>query len=115
VNPKGHDEEAVAPVVTFPLHTSPKEYLDTAREVCGMSWDRVESGLPRDAQPHEQNTKWCFSATYSYLFLTHGMGLQEEQSVLVQQTVGHSDIEWAIGAAYKEISDVLTSTHLRGY
>jgi Golgi nucleoside diphosphatase len=115
VNPKGHNEEEIATSATFPLHTSPKEYLDSARDVCGMSWDRVEHGLPKDAQPREQNTKWCFSATYSYLFLTHGMGLHDDQSVLVQQTVGRSDIEWAIGAAYKEISDVLGPTYLRGY
>lgn len=115
VNPKGHNEEEPALSATFPLHTSPKEYLDSSREVCGMSWDRVEKRLPKDAQPREQNTKWCFSSTYSYLFLTHGMGLRDDQSVLVQQRVGHSDIEWALGAAYKEISDVLSPNHLRGH
>ena len=115
VNPKGHNEEEISTSVTFPLLTSPKEYLDSSREVCGMSWDHVETRLPKDTQPREQNTKWCFSATYSYLFLTHGMGLHDEQSVMVQQTVGKSDIEWALGAAYKEIADVLAPTYLRGY
>ena len=115
VNPKGHDEEVISREATFPLYTSPKEYMDSARDVCGMPWDRVESGLPKDAQPSSQNTKWCFSATYSYLFLTHGMGLHDDQSVVVQQTVGKSDIEWAIGAAYKEISDMISPSYLRTY
>lgn len=113
VNPRGHGD-IISTSAEFPLETSPKEYLDSAQEVCAMPWDRVKQNLPKDAQPDEQNSKWCFAATYAYLFLTHGMGLHDDQSVLVQQTIGHSDIEWALGAAYKEMSDMLGPNYLRG-
>ena len=70
--------------------------------------------FPRDATSKEQNTRWCFSASYAYLFLTHGIGLKYDQVITVQQSIENSDIEWALGAAYKEAAGTLGRSFLRG-
>ncbi len=98
----------------FPLQTSPKEYRDSAEEACGISWDKAQVTFPRDSSPKEQNPRWCFSASYAYLFLTHGIGFGYEQIITVQQSVDGSDIEWALGAAYQEAASTLGRTYLRG-
>jgi Golgi nucleoside diphosphatase len=88
----------------FPLHTSPKEFLDSAAEVCPLPWGEMSARYPKEVS---QNTRWCFSATYAYLFLTHGIGLENHQAITVQQSIGSADVEWALGATYKELSDEL--------
>jgi len=88
----------------FPLHTSPKEFLDSAQEVCSVPWDSMNTRYPREPS---QNSRWCFSTTYAYLFLTHGIGLADDHAITVQQSIGSADVEWALGATYKELSDEL--------
>ena len=90
----------------FPLQTSPKEFLDSANEVCSVPWGDMEVRFPKEKS---QNARWCFSTTYAYLFLTHGIGLGDDQPITVQQSIGKAEIEWALGATYKELSDELAA------
>jgi Golgi nucleoside diphosphatase len=101
--PAGHENNPSA-THEFPLLTSPKEFLDSASEVCATPWGDMDTRFPKEKS---QNARWCFSTTYAYLFLTHGIGLKEEQAITVQQSIGGADVEWALGAAYKELSDGL--------
>ena len=55
----------------------------------------------------------CFLSAFSYSFLVDGLGLDREKVVTIQQSVGSSDIEWALGAAYKEAAEFLKRTNLR--
>ena len=41
------------------------------------------------------------------LFLQIGLGLNENKAITIQQEVEGSEIEWALGAGYKEIADFL--------
>lgn len=97
----------------FPLRTSPGEFAESANEVCSIPWEKMQFMYPRDTQPKTQNSKWCFIVSYAYLFLTHGLGLHDHQTITVRQTVGNSDIEWAIGAAYKEACGLSVKSNLR--
>jgi Golgi nucleoside diphosphatase len=99
--------------VDFPLKTSPKEFLDSAEEVCGQPWDNVQRSLPRDTSPKDSNPRWCFAASYAYLFLTHGIGFDDNKVVTVQQNIDGSDIEWVLGAAYREAVGTLGKNYLR--
>ena len=101
--PADHEKNPLAKS-DFPLLTSPKEFLDSASEVCPLQWSDMSVRYPKEVS---QNARWCFSSTYAYLFLTHGIGLHEHQSILVQQSIGGADVEWALGATYNELSDVL--------
>lgn len=115
--PAGHDPLETTSnerEATFPLQTSPREYRHSAEEACGITWDRINVNFPRDESSKEQNARWCFSASYAYLFLTHGIGVKYDQVITVQQSIDGSDIEWALGAAYKEAASTLGRTYLRG-
>lgn len=102
--PADHETNPSAKSGSFPLLTSPKEFLDSAMEVCPVPWEKMSTRFPKEAS---QNARWCFSTTYAYLFLTHGIGLEDAQAITVQQSVGSADVEWALGATYKELSDEL--------
>lgn len=101
--PAGHETNPTAQA-GFPLLTSPKEFLDSAAQVCPVLWADMGARFPKEAS---QNARWCFSTTYAYLFLTHGLGLEDNQAITVQQSIGGADVEWALGATYKELSDEL--------
>ena len=101
--PAGHDETATKGG-SFPLLTSPEEFLHSATEVCPVPWEKMNTQFPKEAS---HNARWCFSTMYAYLFLTHGIGLRDGQEITVQQSVGSADVEWALGATYKELSDEL--------
>jgi Golgi nucleoside diphosphatase len=101
--PADHETNPTAKA-SFPLLTSPKEFLDSAAQVCPVPWGDMDTRYPKEAS---QNARWCFSTTYAYLFLTHGLGLQDTQAITVQQSIGSADVEWALGATYKELSDEL--------
>ncbi len=94
----------------FPLRTSPRRFRDSAGEVCGLSWDKVQVMLPRDPSPKQQNPRWCFSVVYSYLFLTHGLGFGDDHILTVQQSADGSEIGWVLGAAYLEAASTLGHT-----
>lgn len=107
------EEEEKGMKSIFPLRTSPKEFAASADEVCSIPWEKMQYMYPRDSQPKTQNSKWCFIVSYAYLFLTHGIGLHDQQTITVRQSVGNSDIEWAIGAAYKEAAGMHVKENLR--
>ena len=59
------------------------------------------------------NEKLCYGASYAYSFLVQGLGLSEDKSVTIQKFVDKSEIEWALGAAFKEIADLIRRNNLR--
>ncbi len=97
----------------WPLLTTPKLMRATADEVCGATWEEFGKKYPKDDTPADQNPRWCFSASYTTTFLTHGIGLAEDKVVTIQKEVDGSEVEWALGAAYKEAATFLTKTGLR--
>ncbi len=101
----------VAPA--FPLITTPSHILDATSKICNTEWSAVQTVYPLDSQPKDVNTKMCFIGAYSYSFLTHGLGIPADKQVTIQREVGKSEIEWALGAAYKEAADFLKRTNLR--
>jgi len=100
---------------TFPLKTTPQEYLDSSVEVCSPNWATLDTQFPKDSQPKEFNVKMCFAASYAAAFLIDGLGIPKDKVITVQREVAGSEIEWALGAAYKEALDffVKESKHLR--
>jgi hypothetical protein len=77
VQPKGHVEPQPtieSPPAVFPLLTSPKEIREVGNDICALTWDKVESSYPKDSQPKDTNTKWCFSSSYASSFLIDGLG-----------------------------------------
>lgn len=116
VQPKGHVEPQPtleSPPAVFPLLTSPREIREVSNDICGLTWDKIESSYPKDSQPKDTNTKWCFSSSYASSFLIDGLGINEDKTLTIQKEVDGSEIEWALGAAYKEIADFLKRTNLR--
>lgn len=97
----------------FPLVTTPKNFKTASEQVCAKSWSELESDYPLDKSCEKCNQKWCFGATYASLFLTNGIGMDENKKITIQKEVDGSEIEWALGAAYKEASDFLKRTNLR--
>lgn len=106
------DKDATFPM-KFPLVTTPKQYLAAASLVCGSDWNNVQNTYPKDGQEKNNNVKWCFSASYAVGFLTKGLSLDTDKPITIQKEVDGSEIEWALGAAYKEAADLLKRTNLR--
>ena len=98
----------------FPLLTSPSDINQSAKEICQMELDKVNENYPKDSQPKDVNLKLCFAATYASAFLTNGIGLDNNKLVTIQKEVDGNEIEWALGAAYREASAFLKRTNLRG-
>ena len=49
-------------------------------------------------------------------FLLRGMSLEPTRSITVTKEVDGSEVEWALGAAYKEAAELLKRSNLRsGY
>eukprot|EP01041_Mallomonas_annulata_P008564 gene8564-17669_t len=92
-------------IQTFPLQTNPQEYIDSYIEVCSHEWSQLQVEYPKDKQPKDVLTKLCFGASYAAAFLLNGLSLPADKVITVQREVAGSEIEWALGAAYKEASD----------
>jgi hypothetical protein len=43
----------------------------------------------------------------------HGLQIDKLKTITIQKDVGESEIEWALGAAYKEGADFLKRKNLR--
>ena len=97
----------------FPLITSPLELKEAASEVCSLSYEEVVKRYPLDGQPADVAQKLCFTLSYSAAFLIHGLHLSEDKYITIQKEVKGAEIEWALGAAYKEASDFLKVSYLR--
>ena len=113
VKPIASAAAAAAAATTFPLLTTPADFQSAANTVCSLPWDTVQAKYPLDGQGKDVDTKLCFMASYSNTFLTKGLGLRSDKVVTVQKDVDGSEIEWALGAAYKEAADFLKRTNLR--
>ena len=87
--------------------------LDASKELCGADWTQAQQKYPLDAQPKDVALKLCFTGVYSYSFLVDGLKLPKDKLITVQKNVGDSEIEWALGAAYKEAAELLKRTNLR--
>lgn len=97
----------------FPLLTTPSDITQSANEICQLELEKVNENYPKDSQPKDVNLKLCFAATYASSFLTKGIGLKDNKLVTIQKEVDGNEIEWALGAAFKEASDFLKRTNLR--
>lgn len=97
----------------FPLLTTPQNLLEATQAFCGKQWAEAQTSYPVDAQPKDVNTKMCFVGAFAYSFLVDGLKLSPQKVITVQKDVGDSEIEWALGAAYKETADLLKRTNLR--
>jgi len=75
-----------------------QDYERVAKEMCGKPWDAIESAYPKDSQPKEYNKDWCFSALYAFSFLTSGLGLDAQQTIMIGNEVKGVGIDWALGA-----------------
>lgn len=104
---------AVAGAPRYPLHTTPHEFQAAATTVCSKSWTDMQSQYPLDKQDKDNNNKWCFSSSFAYSFLIDGLGVESTKRITIQKEVDGSEIEWALGAAYKETADLLKRTNLR--
>jgi len=99
--------------IKFPLVTTLENLRDATNAYCSAAWEELQTSYPKDTQPKEVNTKMCFVGSYAYTFLTDGLKLPKNKQVTIQKDVGPSEIEWALGAAYKEAAEFLKRTHLR--
>lgn len=111
VLPANHAADAKPGV--FPLITTSQEYAETATQVCSTNWDGIQKTYPLDNSGKDNNVKWCYSASYASAFLTKGLHVPADKQLTVQKEVDGSEIEWALGAAYKEAADLLKRTNLR--
>jgi hypothetical protein len=98
---------------TFPLQTTPEHILASSQQYCSLPWADVEASYPKDAQPKDVNEKMCFLSAFSYSFLVDGLHILPKKIITIQKEVDGSEIEWALGAAYKETADFLKRTNLR--
>lgn len=73
------------------------DYATAAEEMCAKDFADVDAHYPKDAQPKSYNKVWCFSAAYVHAFLTKGLGLDPEQTLMVGNAVGEEGIDWAMG------------------
>jgi hypothetical protein len=99
--PAGHSETEESTGI-FPLITSPKEFFDSAQEVCSPTTTELLKFIPRDMQTKDMSTKLCFSTAYASAFISKALGFGLNKKILVQKEIDNVDIEWALGAAYIE-------------
>ena len=81
--------------------------------MCSEGWDDINHNYPKDDQGKENNSKWCFLLSYAHAFVVDGLKLKKDKTLTVQREVEGSEIEWALGAAYKELGDMLQKHNLR--
>mmetsp|Transcript_27844 Transcript_27844/g.26676 ORF Transcript_27844/g.26676 Transcript_27844/m.26676 type:complete len:528 (-) Transcript_27844:358-1941(-) len=108
---KSDSKDAV--ISAYPLLTNPKNFAAAATKICNTDWKTVQETYPLDTSPKDQMVKMCFSASYANAFLIDGLHMKEDKVLTVQKEVDGSEIEWALGAAYKEAADFLKRTNLR--
>jgi hypothetical protein len=112
-HPAGELSSTAKAAPAFPLVTSPLELKEAAEEVCRLSNEELHARYPRDGQPKDVATKLCFSLSYSAAFLLEGLHLAADKAITVQKEVDGDEIEWALGAAYKEAAEFLKISYLK--
>lgn len=109
----GKEKENKSNDEKFPLETTPRLIKEASDKFCSLHWNEVEKSYPIDSQPKDVNQKTCFISAFAYSFLVDGLKIPDDKTITIQREVGTSEIEWALGAAYKETADLLKRTHLR--
>ena len=71
-----------------------------------MEWTELVIQYPKDGSGKDELPKLCFSSTYLAEFLTKGLGVDENQQIKVQQSVGEYGIDWSLGAAIHEAAKI---------
>lgn len=94
----------------FPIITTPDKYESTGKIVCSASWSELQSSYPKDTQSKDNNVKWCFGISFAEMFLTQGLGFEHKKMLTVAKEVDGVEIEWALGAAYKEILEFVSKS-----
>jgi Golgi nucleoside diphosphatase len=108
------DIKAISAVATtFPLETTPYHIKEASETFCALPWNDVQAHYPKDTQGKDVNMKTCFISAFSYSFLVDGLKIPHNKVITIQKEVDNSEIEWALGAAYKETADFLKRSHLR--
>jgi Golgi nucleoside diphosphatase len=108
------DVKAISAVATtFPLETTPYQIKEASETFCALPWNDVQAHYPKDTQGKDVNMKTCFISAFSYSFLVDGLKIPHNKVITIQREVDNSEIEWALGAAYKETADFLKRSHLR--
>ena len=98
----------------FPLVTTPALIKAASNKMCALDYTSVQNTYPLDSQGKDNNIKFCFVGSYSYSFLVEGLGIASNKQITTQKEVGSDvEIEWALGAAYKEAADFLKRSNLR--
>lgn len=92
----------------FPLLTSGKLFKEASNEICEMPWKDLNIDYPKDHQEKFNNSRWCFLLSYAAAFLLDGLKFKPDKVITVQQKVGDAEIEWALGAVYKELTDLFS-------
>jgi len=105
----GHKSSDIDAPPSFPLITTPKEFKDASAEVCGKKWAQVNEEYPKDDQDKSNNNKWCFMLSYATSFLIDGLRLPSTKEITIQRSVEGSEVEWALGAVYKELEDFVST------
>ncbi len=112
VHSGNHSASATIPT-TFPLLTTPASLRKSSDEFCASDWANIQANYPKDGQPKDVNEKTCFLSAFAYSFLVDGIKIPAHKPITIQKEVDGSEIEWALGAAYKETADFLKRTNLR--
>lgn len=97
----------------FPLVTTANLIKHKSDEICSSDWSTVQAEYPKDNSGKDVNLKLCFSSSFAVEFLLNGLRIDQEKAVTVQREVAGNEIEWALGAAYKNIADYLKKGNLR--
>lgn len=113
VHGSNHSHGAATTATTFPLLTTPSSIRKSSDEFCSSDWNSIQANYPKDGQPKDVNEKTCFLSAFAYSFLVDGIKIPAHKPITIQKEVDGSEIEWALGAAYKETADFLKRTNLR--
>ena len=113
VKPITSNSSSTSATTSFPLRTTASHILEAANQVCTVDTTALNTYYPVDKQSKDVSLKMCFLGSYSYAFLVDGLRVPKDKVLTIQKEVGQSEIEWALGAAYKEAADLLKRTNLR--
>jgi Golgi nucleoside diphosphatase len=98
---------------SFPLRTTPALIKAAHDTFCALPWSVIQQEYPKDNQSKDVNDKMCFLSGFAYDFLVTGLKIPPNKVITIQKEVSGSEIEWALGAAYKEAAGFLKRTNLR--
>lgn len=111
--PSASHSHSTSSKITFPLETTPELFSHAADEYCTTSYSAVKGLYPKDNQPKDVVDKMCFVGSFAYSFLVDGLHIPRDKKITIQKEVNGNEIEWALGAAYKEAAGLIKRSNLR--